>query len=223
MRALRLRLNPRIKWRCLCISSEYERDLTGELKAKEDYAREYYLRNRDDISKSRQEHYVRNKDIICEAKRTYYLLNKDSVIGARREYYRRNKDSMKESMREYHRTYYFQHKNHTGEDVYQFQRERICNELRKRNREEANRAYYLRNKDKNRERESYIRAVKKSAGSTRLMGRRSLKTPALVRDYIEALGKQLHISDYTDWYRISRTQITNVGGLFHLICCSSFC
>lgn len=40
----------------------------------------------------------------------------------------------------------------------------------------------------------------------------SWKSPELVREYFESLGKQLRIAHFTDWYRISRSQVGLLGG-----------
>ena len=43
---------------------------------------------------------------------------------------------------------------------------------------------------------------------------KSWKTPELVRDYFESIKAKLHISHYSGWYRISRTQIRDLGGAY---------
>src|SRR5689334_9639565 len=46
---------------------------------------------------------------------------------------------------------------------------------------------------------------------------KSWKTPEVVRDYFESIKSKLHISHYTDWYRISRTQIMELGGAYSFV------
>jgi hypothetical protein len=56
------------------------------------------------------------------------------------------------------------------------------------------------------------REAKVSSRATVSVGR-TLKSPALIREFFESLRAQLHISNYTDWYRISRPQIYQLGGM----------
>jgi hypothetical protein len=95
-----------------------------------------------------------------------------------------------------------------------------------KNKETVNqkdRAYYLKNKNSiiAKQRELYILKKKKEnenyIHSPRKETLYSWKNRESTRKYFETASKLLHISDFSDWYRISRSQIQQTGGFhFHL-------
>jgi hypothetical protein len=46
----------------------------------------------------------------------------------------------------------------------------------------------------------------------RIVANRSWKTPELVSENFESIAKQLHVASPYDWYRISTSQIIDLGG-----------
>jgi hypothetical protein len=124
----------------------------------------------------------------------YYFRHKDKIRLSKRDYYIRNRDDIRES----HRKYYVENKDNLKD-------------------------YYLRNKDSTREskRRYYIRKKENPETYLSYLARetenKSWKSPELVREYFESVANQLHISDYSDWYRISRPQMLFYGGMFSFL------
>lgn len=135
----------------------------------------------------------------------YRARNKDKRMQASRVYGFLNKDKKKE----YDRLYHSEHKTKIEE---------MTREFRLRNKElkvDSNRRYNAENRDKIRESNRHYRIENHFNPGTYLprdSESRSWKTPELVRDYFEAIAKRLHVSEHTDWYRISRATIGKEGG-----------
>jgi hypothetical protein len=86
----------------------------------------------------------------------------------------------------------------------------------KSNIRESQRKYRGRNKDRVREtlQDYYLRHHDNpEIYLPRNNEAKSWKTPELARDYFESIAKQLAISTHSDWYRISRDQVRNLGGI----------
>lgn len=124
----------------------------------------------------------------------YYFRHKDKVRLSKQRYYTRNKDGIRGAQR----NYYAQNKDNSREYYLR----------NKTNILESKRRYYLRKKSED--------ALDSSAAHlpylVRLTENLSWKTPEAVREYFDSVAKQLNISHYTDWYRISRPQILSFGG-----------
>jgi hypothetical protein len=163
-------------------------------------------------------YYIRNKAAIRERKRLYYLRNKDSIGDSNREKYVGDSNlkdygvRRKESRSQYVRNYGMRNKLSRSQYLrdYYIRNKDIISELKRDN--------YTRNKRNFREyrRQHYIRSKEfPELYSPRDITIKSWKTPELVRDFFDAIGKKLSISNYTDWYRVSRPQILYLGGM----CC----
>jgi hypothetical protein len=131
---------------------------------------------------------------LTEWNREYYDQNKDSRKDTVREYHHRNKENISESGR----AYYSRNKDNS-QDVHRGYRHRNKETLRDRKL-----AYYLQHRTS-----SHVYSPRKS--------RASWRTQESVRAYFDSIKGQLLIVNYTDWYRISRSQITKLGGVFDYV------
>jgi hypothetical protein len=185
--------------RTFCGKIEYDREYYRRNKDNKSLSiREYYHQHKDDIDEASREHYKRNKEDkrnysrdygvrkLLEKKdynRDFYLRNQDNIRDAKRAYYVQKKDDKKE----YNRFYYLRSKAKRRRPL-DFNREYQQN-------------YYIQNKENSElytPRESLLK---------------SWKSPELVREYFDSIATQLHISNHSDWYRISRLQIGDLGGM----------
>jgi hypothetical protein len=165
-----------------------------------EYDREYRIRNKNKISTLKRDYYFRIND---GSKKNYCVVSENDNFGIlkseedmaicgqyQREYRVRNRDKLQEWNREY---------NNTKE----------CSL-------ESKREYNFRNKD--RRRKYYLDYyIRKNYNPESYLARNDLfkswRTPELVRKYFDSIAEQLHIADYYDWYRISRSQLRNLGGM----------
>jgi hypothetical protein len=147
------------------------------------------------LSQEREPECGLNDDQKKEYLRQYYIRNEDKIREAKRLYRLLNKDKIKESDRLY----------------------RLQNQDKlKKSKRQYDLRYRVRNEDKLREalRAKYIRQHEHPhAYLPRAAPQKSWKSPSSVRKYFEAIAKELHVNEPTDWYRISRTQIRNLGGV----------
>lgn len=178
------------------------------VQAKKFYQCEYYLRNIDALKLSLRRYYTQNKDrkretrnqtINSESRRAYSVVNIDKLREYERLYHAENKDTRAE----YQRQYYFK--------VRDRKKSSQCDN--KISLKEYNQSYYTQNHDKilDAKRLSYCRQHGRNSYLVRVDAK-SWKTPAIVREYFDATAKQLQIADYSDWYRISRVQMSDIGG-----------
>eukprot|EP01127_Copromyxa_protea_P014851 TRINITY_DN4197_c0_g1_i1.p1 TRINITY_DN4197_c0_g1~~TRINITY_DN4197_c0_g1_i1.p1 ORF type:complete len:722 (+),score=134.76 TRINITY_DN4197_c0_g1_i1:213-2168(+) len=169
-----------------------------EKEAKKDtYYAQYYAKNKETLSLQNKQYHLNNKDAINQKKREYHLNNKEAIKKRKREYYLKNKEAIKEKMKEYHQK---------NKEVIK-ERER---EYRSNNREaikERLREYRLNNKEEINKQRREHRLNNPIPRKTR-----NWQTPENVREFFESVGKQLYIAEPSDWYRISRDQLTNLGG-----------
>lgn len=139
-------------------SREYFRDYysknKGELSEKR---KKYRLTNRENINNQKREKYVKNREVICEKQREYWTKNKERVMERQKKYKLKNKEKISEKNRN--------------------------NWIRKK-------------KEKN---ENYVPRI-------------SWKNSTSMREFLDFAAKKLHISHYSDWYRISSKQIRQIGG-----------
>jgi hypothetical protein len=184
---------------------EYHR----EYNLRNDYRLEYRIRNLDNIRRFQREYYLRNKnkfggkrckgeDNLKEYRREYNSINKDAKRNYRLEYMTRNKDKIKGSNDEY-----LLLNNEVMRDY-----RRNYNVINKRHIRLSQREYYLQH------------LANPLTYSPRIAVK-SWKSPELVREYFDSIVRQLSISDYSDWYRISRIQLAKLGGIF--VCRCFFC
>jgi hypothetical protein len=158
---------------------------------KKEYSRQYRLQNSDKAIDSVRQYRLKNEHKLKDAYDEYYLLNKDRISEAMRDYGLQNMDKK----RDYDRRYNLQTKD---------------------KKKESHRQYRKQNQDKIRElKREYHRDNHDSPASyyPRQALNKSWKSPELVREYFESIAQQLHISDFSDWYRISRGQIKSLDGM----------
>lgn len=173
-----------------------------------DFQREYLNRDKTTLQKYWREYYIRKKE--QKAKKSGIVsrrdVRKESEVDYNRDYYLRNKESWKGSNHGYYSDNFRERVNYFRK-YYDRNVENKCdsnsdyNELNRETRRISNRVNYvkaLRNPTSYCPRDSMIK---------------SWKTRERIREYLGSLGKQLFISQFTDWYRISRAQICHLGGM----------
>jgi hypothetical protein len=153
-------------------------------------------------SKEMKKDYVRLYDLDNEDRRKY-----------KEQYRRKNREKVKDYVQRYdlERQQYRLRNSEKKKDY-----ERQYGLENKEKRESKNRAFRANNVDLLREynREKFSRENE----TPRKRVVRSWKSPASIREFFESLRGQLHISNLSDWYRISRTQIYELGGMqFNLV------
>jgi hypothetical protein len=173
-----------------CVDSVTEQQLFKEETARE-YYRKYNEQNKDKTRDSKRNYYLANNDRRNDYDREHYIRNKDSIKDYNRKYYLKNKDTIRKVSRDY------SIRNQDKKSI----RNNNYYSLNKATMKESMRKYYVKNKENP---DTY---------SPRNSDFKSWKTPELVREYFESLAKLLFISHSTDWYRISRVQICNLGGV----------
>jgi hypothetical protein len=157
-----------------------------------------------------QQYNVRNKENRKLYDQDYYIRNKDERRESMRDYYRRNGDRRKE----YDHAYCVRKKDKIR-DYYRAYNIRNTAEVK-----QSKRDYYLRNKDDilKAKRGYYLRTMESpETYSPRNAAFKSWKSPELVREFFDAIGRQLSISHHTDWYRVSRPQVVKLGGILCVI------
>lgn len=161
---------------------------------KEEYA-QYYLKNKD----RKSDYYRRLRikgNLTKETVANYALQNKDKL----KEYYRLNYSRNNDRMNESSTRYCLQNKDRMKELWMQ---------------------YYLRNKDKRKDSSmEYNRQTmdkRKEYRRLRFVSRRKIyqswDTPEKARQYFDSIALKLNITNFADWYRISRDQISSVRGM----------
>jgi hypothetical protein len=170
---------------------DFNREYCTKVRVRSEYHHEYFNRNKETLQEQKRlwnrDYYERNKDLLKEEK---------SVLS--RAYYIRNKDTLNENRRDYRRQY--DNRNKEARGVYE-------------------REYATRNSDtmKRKRKRKYIEALPHNANyAPRNDYLKLWKNQVLVREYFDSISPQLHISHFTDWYRISQTQIINLNGMLVL-------
>jgi hypothetical protein len=153
-----------------------------KIKDAPDYQKAYYIKNEDKIKEYKRKY-----------KKEYYLKNKDKLNKSQKEfqkeYYLKNKDKLNESQKEFQKDYYLKNIDKIGEN-----RKDYGNENKLTIRENKIKKKIERNP-------SYIPR-----------SNYSWKSREESRKYFESIAPLLHISDFSDWYRISGDQIKQFGG-----------
>jgi hypothetical protein len=154
---------------------------------------------------------LQHKDKKKEYDRQYYLQTKDKRRNSKHEYYLRFRDRNQEKMKVSDNRY--QPLNKNGYDRLYYSQK---SDKRRDTKRVYDRLYRAQNKDKIKEsfRAKYIlNRENPDAYLPRISEFYSWKSPELVRQYFDSISKQLLINDHNDWYRISRAQIRNIGGM----------
>jgi hypothetical protein len=146
-----------------------------------------------------------DRDKRNDYNRRYHLQNKHKRFESNRQYDLDNADRKREYDREYHR----RHKAKISESkrLYYVQNQDLLQELTRR--------YSQQHKDKIRDVNRQHRVRNHSnpeAYLPRNIESKSWKSPDLVREYFESITHQLHISNFSDWYRISTEQLKDLEG-----------
>ena len=199
----------------------YKREDDPESKEKmKEYQRNYYLENKDKLRDNKQKYRSQNKDKKKEYGREYSIQNKEKLKEYSQNYYNKNKDKIKESFREYrienkdklneyNRKYYNQNKEKKKE---------LDREYRIQNKEKMKKYYKdyrTQNKEKINEycREFYFKKnIEKNNGD--FVPSYSWQNNTIIKEFFEGISPLLHINDLSDWYRISRSQINDMKGIF---------
>eukprot|EP01124_Arcella_intermedia_P002785 TRINITY_DN11518_c0_g1_i4.p1 TRINITY_DN11518_c0_g1~~TRINITY_DN11518_c0_g1_i4.p1 ORF type:complete len:468 (-),score=107.57 TRINITY_DN11518_c0_g1_i4:30-1433(-) len=144
----------------------------------------YRIQNKESISEKHKQYRQGHKEALQERTKIYYLLNKDKIKSRLKCYYNENRELIRMRKKEY----------------------------RVRNKEtirEVNKNYYMKNK-------GAISVIKRSyylKHRNPKIIRRIWNKKEDVIQFFEYAGEQLFVRDPLDWYRISRIQIKNVGGI----------
>jgi hypothetical protein len=144
----------------------------------------YYLKNLDKIKESKKEYRNNNKDKIKEGKKEYRAKNLGNIKESKQVYYLNNRDIVKENQK----VYYKKNQVHI---------------------KESKKEYYQKFKDKIKENEKEIRIQKNPTYTPYTY---SWKSREQSRNNLESIASILHITDLSDWYRISLDQILQLGG-----------
>jgi hypothetical protein len=223
-------------WRTFCVDAESVRSKEKEA------ARQYRLENKDRIKDSKRQYRLLNEDRIKEEKLRYRLLNDDKIKEAKQQYYLSNLDKIRKARREH----YLRKKSTTTSDNlsklddanreskarYRMNNKEMEREYCRRYdleneaiRKVYHRRYHARNGEVLREhrRENYVRLHGGDSHHLRppetiatSVLKRSWNCPSSVREFFESLNNELHISTFSDWYRISRSQMYYLGGICDL-------
>jgi hypothetical protein len=191
---------------CGRLNSGKDNSAIGILLQKRDYDRRYRIENKDKIRKSRREYYFRNKDLKLEYDLDYRARNKDNRRDYSRDYLLRKSDDLKEKNHQF----YIRNKDNIKEKSRNYY---VGNKV---DRKDYDHKYYVRNRDNWREwnRKYYFQSIEfPETYVSRDAANKSWKSPELVREYFESIGKKLGISIHADWYLISRFQLVNLGGV----------
>jgi hypothetical protein len=183
------------------------------------------LRGLSDNSESIEQFRVENKEEKKDYDRKYNLQNKYKRSEYKLYYRAEHVDRKKLYNEQYHL-------QHNDKEIESKRRYRLENKDRKR---EYFRRYNYLNKDKIRDSNRQYRVEHHSNPEIYLprnIESKSWKSPELVREYFESIAKQLNISNFSDWYRISRMQVIELEGTttrstfvisFFLLCfCNEF-
>ncbi len=128
--------------------------------------------------------------------REYEIQNKEK----RKEYSIKNNDKLKE----YRREYYLQHKEKKKQSSREY---KILN---KDKQKEYDQNYYLLNREKIKH--LYVQKnIERNNGI--YVPSNSWTSDESIRQYFDVISPLLHISDLSDWYRISRDQIVDLKGI----------
>tara|TARA_B100000513_G_scaffold137110_1_gene62022 strand:- start:1069 stop:1788 length:720 start_codon:yes stop_codon:yes gene_type:complete len=74
---------------------------TGDVYDKQEYMKEYYEQNKDQLKDANKEYRESNKEKIKQAKQEYNKKNKEIIKEAKHEYYEQNKERFLQAQKEY--------------------------------------------------------------------------------------------------------------------------
>jgi hypothetical protein len=193
------------------------------LASRREFHQLYYLKNIDTLKEKRKRYYIKNRHHLYEHSKQqqhkkqetvhlynkdYYARNKDLIKLQRHSYYQAKKAIIKQyrqqeeratALKEYKRQYDLQNKDRLK--TYQAQYQARNGDLLK----ERRRVAHLRNRLPLKK--YWIVRTRPNSIS------KSWKDPLEVRKFLESVKEKLHISSPEDWYRVSRVQLKQVGGI----------
>ncbi len=105
--------------------------------------KEYYLENKETLTKKKKEYYNKNKDKLYEKQKEYNGQNKEKIIQYQKEYHQNNKDKINKKQKEYN--------DLNKEKIIQYQKE--YRKLNKDKIKEKQKEYYYKKIDKIREKQ----------------------------------------------------------------------
>eukprot|EP01126_Amoeba_proteus_P057516 TRINITY_DN7322_c0_g1_i1.p1 TRINITY_DN7322_c0_g1~~TRINITY_DN7322_c0_g1_i1.p1 ORF type:complete len:492 (-),score=95.57 TRINITY_DN7322_c0_g1_i1:356-1627(-) len=153
--------------------------------------RRYRLNHKEALLQANRLHRIQKKEVIEEARRVHRRENKVFFHQLNGQYNRENKEERRKAQR----LYFLKNKS-------------LLNE--------KSRQYYLQNKAviRERQRQRYIQVTNRLylKGSTP-RSVKSWKDTEQIRNFLESLRVPLHITCFSDWYRVSKDDICKLGGL----------
>lgn len=151
-------------------------------------------------------------------------LRKEKLNEYHREYRKKNDEKLKLYYRDYmiqnkekKMQYNLKYKLKHNEKVLEY--ERTYRLLKKLKKKDYNREYRLKNGDKLRELARMTNIMKKIQKNSNFIPPpklKSWKSIESLRNYFESTSRTLHITELSDWYRVSRNQIHETGGIYLL-------
>ena len=69
----------------------------NNLEQKKEYMKEYWIKNKDILSKKKKEYDIKNKDILSKNKKEYYFKNKEHILARSKIWALNNKDRVREN------------------------------------------------------------------------------------------------------------------------------
>jgi hypothetical protein len=171
-----------------------EYDKNNQIKIKE-----YYKKNQIKMKEYLKNYYKKNQIKMKEYRKDYYKKNLDEIKETRNEYYKKNLDEIKETRRDYYK------KN--------------LDEIRKYRID-----YYKKNQNiiktkgnyKKENRKEYYRKIRNLKNPNFIRPYYSWKSREEARKNFESVVSLFHITDFSDWYRISQDQIRQSEGLIYI-------
>ena len=211
-------------------------NIPKKFKTIEEYMQQYYLENKNRISKLAKQRYLKNKDKILQYRKQYYLKNKDKI----KQYLFKNKDKIKQylfknkdKLRKQHKKYELKNKDKRKQQHKQWR-------LKNKNKyDEYQEQYKIKNRDKlkkdrlkNRDilRKYKIRRLKNNL-NYRLRSRLSTRIYMAVKKYkkskstMQLVGCSLdYLKDYLESQFDDEMSWNNYGEwhIDHIIPCTSF-
>ena len=196
---------------------------------------QYYLKNKERISKKHKEYHEKNKEKQNARSRQYYLENKEKLNQKGKEYYYKNWNKVQE----WHRKYKENNEEKLKKHYYSESNQKRLKEYREKNKERAQKLRQKRDKKNRKKLNKYTRDRKKTNPSIRIRHQLSNRlwsalkrnnlyqnkcasTMQLVGCTIEELWK--HLESSSSWEPWMTRENYGKGGwdVDHILPCASF-
>eukprot|EP01124_Arcella_intermedia_P007812 TRINITY_DN14839_c0_g3_i2.p1 TRINITY_DN14839_c0_g3~~TRINITY_DN14839_c0_g3_i2.p1 ORF type:complete len:256 (+),score=59.03 TRINITY_DN14839_c0_g3_i2:81-770(+) len=165
--------------------------------AKSTYHREYRLKNKEKIRQQQKEYQLKNKARISLIKKDYASKHKQLIKIQQKEYQINNKLKIQNQKRQYRLL--------NADKIRQNKILYVLNNKEKIRMQKH--VYYLKNKKVLQEKKKIYCIKNKKPRRNKVW-----TDPDQVRLFFEYASKELHITDPRDWYRISASQMKEIGG-----------